>query len=156
MVSAFAFPNHVMNPSIRLILRSPLRFLLDGNLIAMTYTGRRSGRRFSVVAMYAEFGKELIVVVAQPEKKKWWRNFRAGASADVLYKGRRFACSAQVPERDPAGIVPRLEAYCSRHSSSVRLFKLRREEDGKFNSEDMAKAAEDVVMVVFELPPPAR
>jgi hypothetical protein len=151
MVSAFSFPNHVMNPPIRLILGSPLRFLLDGNLIAITYTGRRSGRRFSLVTMYAESGKELLVVVAQPEKKKWWRNFREKASADVLFKGRRFACVAQVPERDSASIIPRLEAYCSRHPSLARSYKLRREKDGKFNSEDTARAAEDVVMVVFEL-----
>ena len=153
MVSAFSFPNRVMNPPIRLILRSPLRFLLDGNLIALAYTGRRSGRKFSLVTMYAEFGKELLVVVAQAEKKKWWRNFHEKASADVLCKGRRFTCAAQVPRRDPAEIVPRLEAYCSRHPSSVRLFGLRREKDGKFNSEDLARAAADVVMVVFELPP---
>ena len=153
MVTAFSFPNHVINPLIRLILRSPLRFLLGDNLIAITYSGRRSGHKFSLVAMYAEFGKELLVVVAQPEKKKWWRNFHEKASADVIFKGRRFACAGQVPKRDPARIVPRLEAYCSRHSSSARIFKLRREKDGKFNSEDLARAAKDVVMVVFELPP---
>jgi hypothetical protein len=153
MVSAFSFPNYIMNPLIRLILRSPLRFLLDGNLIAISYTGRRSGRRFSLVTMYAESGTELLVVVAQPEKKKWWRNFHEKAPADVLFKGRRFACVARVPEGDPASTISRLEAYCSRHPSLARSYKLRREKDGKFNSEDIARAAKDVVMVVFERPP---
>jgi hypothetical protein len=49
-------------------------------------------------------------------------------------------------------IVPRLEVYYSRHSSSARLCKLRREKDGRFNGEEMVKAAENTVMVVFELP----
>ena len=142
-----------MNPLIRIILRSPLHFLLDGNLIAISYTGRRSGRRFSLVTMYAEFGKELLVIVAQPEKKKWWRNFHEKASADVLFKGQRFTCVAQVPERDRAGNVPRLEAYFSRHPFSARISKVRREKDGKLNSEDVARAAESVIMVVFELSP---
>jgi len=152
MASGFSFVNGVMNPPIRAILRTPLRFLLDGSLIALTYTGRRSGRRFSLVTMYAKFGNELIVLVAQPEKKKWWRNFHEKALVDVRFKGQRYTCAAQLLRTDPSSVVPRLEAYYSKHPSAARLYGFRKGKDGKFNSEDMAKAAEQAVMVVFELP----
>jgi len=159
MASGFSFVNGVMNPPIRAILRSPLRFLLDGNLISLTYTGRRSGHRFSLVTMYAQFDNELIVVVGQPEKKNWWRNFREKALADVRFKGRKCTCAAQLLEKDPSNVVPRLEAYCCKHPSTARLYGFRKGSDGKFNSEDIAKASERSVMVVFELPsreaPPA-
>jgi len=152
MASAFSFVNGVMNPPIRAILRSPLHFLLDGNLISLTYTGRRSGRKFSLVTMYARFGNELIVFVGQPEKKKWWRNFHEKAFADVRFKGQRYACAGQLLGTDPSSVIPRLEAYCSKHSSSARLYGLRKGENGKFNSEDIAKAAGQSVIVVFDLP----
>ena len=151
MASGFSFVNGVMNPPIRAILWSPLHFLLDGSLISLTYTGRRSGRKFSLVTMYARFGNELIVLVAQPEKKKWWRNFHEKTLADVRFKGQRYAFAAQLLRTDPSRVVPRLEAYYSKHPSAARLYGFRRGKDGKFNSEDMAKAAEQAVMVVFEL-----
>jgi hypothetical protein len=152
MVSSFSFVNGVMNPPIRAILWSPLRFLLDGSLIRITYTGRRSGHRYSLVTMYARFGNELVVVVAQPEKKKWWRNFHEKAPAEVRLKGKRYTCVAQFLGKDLTRIVPRLEAYWSKHPSAARLYGFRRGEDGKFNGEDIAKAARQAVMIAFELP----
>jgi hypothetical protein len=50
-------------------------------------------------------------------------------------------------------MVPRLDAYCSKHPSSARVYGFKKGQDGKFKSEDIAKAAEQAVMVVFELPP---
>jgi len=152
MSSGLSFVNGVVNPPIRAILRSPLRFLLDGSLISLTYTGRRSGHRFSLVTMYAPFGNELIVVVGQPEKKKWWRNFRQNSLADVRFKGRKYICAAHLLEKDPSSLAPRFEAYCCKHPSTARLYGFRKGSDGKFKSEDITKAAEQSVMVVFELP----
>jgi hypothetical protein len=34
-----------MNPFVRLLLRSPLHFVLSDTLLLLTYTGRTSGRR---------------------------------------------------------------------------------------------------------------
>jgi hypothetical protein len=153
MVSSFSFVNGVMNPPIRAILWSPLRFLLDGSLIRITYIGRKSGRRYSLVTMYARFGNELIVVVAQPKKKRWWRNFHESTPADVRLKGKRYTCVAQLLGKDVERITPRLEAYWTKHPSAARLYGYRRGEDGKFSSEDLARAAKDAVMVAFELPP---
>jgi len=152
MASGFSFVNGVMNPPIRAILRSPLRFLLDGNLISLTYTGRRSGHRFSLVTMYTKHDNELIVVVGQPEKKKWWRNFRENSFADVRFKGRKYTCAAQTLEKDPSSIAPRFEAYCCKHPSTAHLYGFRKGSDGKFKSEDIAIVAEQSVMVVFALP----
>jgi len=152
MASSFSFVNRVMNPPLRAVLWSPLRFLLDGSLIRITYTGRRSGHRYSLVTMYARFGNELVVVVAQPEKKKWWRNFHEKAPADVRLRGQRYTCDARLLEKEPTRRIPRLEAYWSKHPSAARLYGFRRGKDGKFNGEDIAKAARQAVMVVFELP----
>jgi hypothetical protein len=102
--------------------------------------------------MYAQFGNELIVLVGQHEKKKWWRNFHGKGFADVRFKGQRFTCAAQLFGTDPSKAVPRLEAYCSKHPSSARVYGFRKGDDGRFNSEDIARAAKQVVMVVFELP----
>jgi hypothetical protein len=148
MVSLFS----VVNSLVRMILRSPLHSLLDGNLIGITYTGRRSGRRFSLVTQYAQFGNQLLVIVGEPERKNWWRNFQGKSAAEVLLRGQWLTCAAQIPGEDSERMAPRLEAYCSKFPGSARLYGLRQGKDGKFSSEEMAEAAKDIVMVVFGLP----
>jgi hypothetical protein len=46
--------NRLVNPIVRMILRSPVHRLLSGSLAVMTYTGRKSGRRHSLPVMYAD------------------------------------------------------------------------------------------------------
>jgi len=152
MVSSFSVANGVLNPIVRSLLRSPLRSLVDGSLMAIYYTGRRSGRGFSLVTMYARSGDQLIVVVGEAEKKKWWRNFRERTPATVLVRGEKLACDGQILRDDPRK-VQSFAAYCAKHPGAASLSGLKRGKDGTFNSEEMAKAARDAVMVVFDLPP---
>jgi hypothetical protein len=81
--------NHLVNPVVRALTRTPGHRLLGGRLLVLTYTGRRTGRRHEPPVMSAPFGNDL-VVVAGAGGKTWWRNFgmdpqevrmRAGPSA---------------------------------------------------------------------------
>ena len=50
--------NRFINPFVKAVLRSPVHRLLSGSLVLLTYTGRRSGRRYTLPVMYAEQGSE--------------------------------------------------------------------------------------------------
>ncbi|MGY2080129.1 nitroreductase/quinone reductase family protein [Modestobacter sp. SYSU DS0657] len=41
----------------------------------LTYTGRRTGRRYEIPVMAAAAGDDLVVVAGDPAGKTWWRNF---------------------------------------------------------------------------------
>lgn len=41
----------------------------------ITYTGRRSGKKFSLPVGYKRRGDQVTIGVAMPDKKGWWRNF---------------------------------------------------------------------------------
>lgn len=49
--------------------------LLGRSMVVITYTGRRSGKTFSLPVTPTQKGNELVVGVALPDKKNWWRNF---------------------------------------------------------------------------------
>jgi hypothetical protein len=43
--------------------------------VSVGYSGRRSGRRFSIPVAYRRTGDEVTISVNMPEAKTWWRNF---------------------------------------------------------------------------------
>ncbi|MDI9913696.1 hypothetical protein [Rhodococcus sp. IEGM 1379] len=46
------------------------------SMVVLTYTGRKSGKTFSLPVSFTQSGNKLLIRVALPDKKNWWRNFR--------------------------------------------------------------------------------
>ncbi|GAB3457933.1 hypothetical protein GCM10027436_62650 [Actinophytocola sediminis] len=58
-------------------LRSSPRWhkVISRYLTIVTYTGRRSGRTFSIPVGYRRHGDTVTIPVSMPDAKSWWRNF---------------------------------------------------------------------------------
>ncbi len=79
--------------------------LIDRNIAMLTYTGRRSGRTFSIPVGYRRSGGEIVISVNMPEAKTWWRNFLdAGGPLTLRLDGAERAGHA-VANRDNNGRV---------------------------------------------------
>ncbi|MFS0898449.1 hypothetical protein AB3M98_13690 [Mycolicibacterium litorale] len=74
---------NVINPTLRLALRTPLGSALT-QFMVVGFTGRKTGRRFSVPVSAHHLDGDLYVIL----EAKWKYNFRDGAPADVTYKGK--------------------------------------------------------------------
>jgi hypothetical protein len=86
------FPFNVINQTVnrvtRPLLRSPAHGVLSGKLLLLTFTGRKTGRRFSIPMNYTEQGDSILLVPQAPERKTWWRNLRGeGAAVRVRLRG---------------------------------------------------------------------
>jgi hypothetical protein len=93
--------NRVLNPVLRSILRSPLHGLADRRVALITYTGRRSGREYTIPAFYRDKGDEVTIAVGWPERKVWWRNLTGdGGDVRLVVRGKRLRGHA-VATRDP-------------------------------------------------------
>lgn len=79
----------VANVLVQPLVSSPRwGWLVERWMTVVTYTGRRSGRTFSLPVGYQRRGDEVTIPVEMPEKKAWWRNFvGAGASLTVRLDG---------------------------------------------------------------------
>lgn len=86
MTSTFQKVAAVGNSVIRPLVASPRwgRFV-DKWMTVITYTGRRSGRTFSIPIGYRRDGDELKIMVMFPDQKSWWRNF-TGEGAPILVR----------------------------------------------------------------------
>jgi hypothetical protein len=92
----------VSSAAVVAVLRSPLRRLLDRRLVTLSYTGRRSGTRFSIPVAYACDHDDLVVFVGGHEHKRWWRNFGDPRPVRVLLRGRQYEGTGQVVVGDRA------------------------------------------------------
>jgi hypothetical protein len=60
---------HLVNPVVRRLLRPRAHRLLSGSVLLLEYTGRRSGVRHELPAMFTSVGDCLIVIAGQPGTK---------------------------------------------------------------------------------------
>src|SRR5690349_18067635 len=88
------------NPFVRLLLRSPLHFVLSDTLLLLTYTGRTSGRRYTIPMAYSRVGDVVTVFTLHT----WWRNLRGGAPFVVEIKRRRYDGRAGAISHDQPAI----------------------------------------------------
>jgi hypothetical protein len=98
----------LFNAPVAAIAASP-RFggaLRRSNIALVTYTGRRSGRTFSIPVAYRRRDDETIDIGANlPDAKTWWRNFLGdGAPVRVTLDGVERAGHG-VAHRDDKGRV---------------------------------------------------
>jgi hypothetical protein len=95
----------VINPVVRLLLRSPLHRPFDPAALLLHVTGRKTGRRYDIPVNYtAVDGKLLVVTIA-----RWRVNLRGGTDLDVTWQGRRRPMHALLDE-EPASVAVTYQA----------------------------------------------
>ena len=95
----------VVNAPVAAIATSRFGARLRRSVTLITYTGRRSGRTFSIPVAYRRRGNEIDIAANLPDAKTWWRNFVGdGAPITLTLDGAERAGHA-VAHRDDKGRV---------------------------------------------------
>ncbi|MCF8602795.1 nitroreductase family deazaflavin-dependent oxidoreductase [Gordonia sp. HY442] len=79
-MSTFARVARVVNTAVTPLLSAPVVGpLLGKSMTQISYTGRKSGKRFTLpVAFRRQADGTILVGVAAASQKTWWRNFQPG------------------------------------------------------------------------------
>jgi F420H(2)-dependent quinone reductase len=112
--------NRVVNPLVRALLRSPAHRVMSRGVLLLTYTGRRSGRRYTLPVQYARADHGLILWPEDHDRKRWWRNLQPPAPVQLWVAGRELHGTAQVLVDDPAQIADALTIFLARFPSARR------------------------------------
>lgn len=105
------------NLPVTALLRSPLHGLLSRSVMLLTFTGRRSGRRYTTPVEYIREGETLYLYSSR--ERVWWRNLRGGAPVTVRLRGRERRGRGQVFE-EPATVARGLLTILRRHAALRR------------------------------------
>jgi hypothetical protein len=85
----FLAMNRTVNPILGMVLRSPARRLASSRFALITYTGRRSGREYTIPVFYTDKGDEVTIAVGWPDRKVWWRNLTGeGGPVRLVVRGQ--------------------------------------------------------------------
>lgn len=117
------------------------RFTITGKptlpMVALTTTGRRSGRPRTVQLAYHRDADDLLVVASamgQEHHPAWRRNLEADPHAEVLLRGAAYPVTATLLDREEKArlwpaikvTIPQMDTYEARTSRDIGVFRLVR------------------------------
>lgn len=138
-------PGYV-NWLVKRMLRSPLRRVMSKNTMLLTFSGRKTGKRYTIAIRYVRDGDHVVCYT----DSKWWINLQGGAPVQMLIAGRSLAGIA-TPVEDRARVAQSLSAFLHAMPGDSKYYGVRRNADGLPNSEDIAAAAQYTTMVDIAL-----
>ena len=141
----------VVNPILRSLLRTPVMGAARNQLMVISFTGRKTGRRYSIPVSAHRIDNALYALTAAP----WKRNFRNGATADVLLDGKSATMAGELIE-DPS-VIADLYRRCAESygvKTAQRLMGLKFRDDRIPTLEEFREAAERDGLAAVRLTPP--
>jgi hypothetical protein len=128
-----------VNPAVKLLLGTPLGGALRRQMMVLSFTGRKSGRRYSVPVSAHRIDNSLYALASAG----WTANFRDGAKADVLWDGKTTAMRGELI-RDPATVadLSRRAAESYGAKKAQRMMGLNFRDDRVPTLEEFTEAAQ--------------
>ena len=135
----------IINPVVRGLLRSPIHGLISESLMLVTYTGRKSQRRFTTPVRYVPAG-DSVRCFTSPETL-WWRSLRGGADVVLRLQGQDRPCHATVIENDPDQVREALLNYLELFPQDAAYQDIRLNKDNTPVAEDLERASRTAIVV---------
>jgi deazaflavin-dependent oxidoreductase (nitroreductase family) len=127
------------------ILRSPFHALLSKNTLLITFTGRKSGRRYTTPVNYVCVSD--LIYVTSMKDRTWWRNLRGGGRVTLRLQGQEVTGWGEVIE-DVESVRSSLTAYLRASPKMAKYFEVRIDSEGQLDEKEVARAATPRVMVI--------
>ncbi len=141
-------PQDWFNPFVRILLRSPLHAVMSGNTMLVTYTGRKSGKEYTLPINYLRQGDALNAISSR--SRTWWRNLRGGTDVTLLLQRKQRKAHAEVRE-DQETIIKGLKTYLVQAPQVAKYFGIELDSNGNPDDEALSHAASERVLITFHL-----
>lgn len=136
-----------INRMMKFLLRSPAHGLVSKSVLLISFTGRKSGKRYVTPVSYSRDGDLLTIFT----HAGWWRNLPVGRPVTVRLQGQNRQGLVEREARDRAAIAAGLAAHLRRVPSDARWYGVALDGYGSPNPADVENAAQSVVMLRLRL-----
>ena len=125
----------VVNVPMRTVLGLPFSTPLGGNLMLISYTGRKTGQAYRQPVSYARDGGTLLT----PGGGRWTLNLRDGRPVRLRLRGRDVTARPELVT-DPAEVERLLGVIARENPRAARFVPIPRLPDGRLDPEILATA----------------
>jgi deazaflavin-dependent oxidoreductase (nitroreductase family) len=142
-------PPRWVNGALKLVLRTPgVEGWLGRSVALITWTGRRSGRRYTTPVTYHRDDGE--VTVLSRRSRSWWRNFAERPEIELRLAGETVRGRARASVGEEAAL-PRLIGFLKHNPRDAKAYGLRIDPDGRLDERDARALLAQVVVIEIEL-----
>ncbi len=140
----------LVNPLLMAVLRTPLAGPIGKQLMVLSFTGRKTGRQFTIPVSAHMIDNDLYALTGAA----WKQNFRGGAPAEVVYGGKTSAMQGELIRDRP--VVSELylrctEAYGAKRAQ--RMIGLKFREQRIPTLEEFAEAVDRMRLAAIKFTP---
>jgi hypothetical protein len=139
-----------VNPAVKFLLGTPLAGGLRRQMMVLNFTGRKSGRHYSIPVSAHRLDNALYALASAG----WTANFRDGATAEVQWDGKKTTMRGELI-RDPATVAD-LSRRCAESygaKTAQRMMGLKFRDDRVPTLDEFTEAAQRDGMRAVKLIP---
>ena len=140
----------LINFAMKVLLRSPLHFVVSSHILLITFSGRRTGRSFTTPVRYLREGST-VRLFSSPQAN-WWKNLRGGAAVSVTIKGKAIDCHATVLETDEDTKMRIFKTYLESFPGDAAYHGLKPSRRTPHSEETLRTVLDDVAITEVALP----
>jgi len=126
------------------LLRSPLHGLFSSSILALRYTGMKSGRVLTVPARYLESSNGPVVITSKDTG--WWPNFVQVRQAEALVRGQWIDADVQATPDNPNLTGPAMRELWAKHPADAAYLNVKMR-GAEPDPDDFAKALDVAVLI---------
>jgi F420H(2)-dependent quinone reductase len=124
-----------INVPMRAVLSLPFPTPLSGNLMLISYTGRKSGKAYRQPVSYARDGETLLT----PGGGRWTLNLGDGRPVRIRLRGRDVTARPELVT-DPAEVERLLGVIARENPRAARFIPIPRRPDGRLDPDALGAA----------------
>ncbi len=133
------------NPIVILLLHSPLHSFMDKSTILISFTGRKSGKKYTIPVSFVRDGDNLMMI--SQREHSWWKNLRGGAEVTLYMQGHTLKARGEV-FTDAETVANKLLLFLRQFPGYQRLIHIKLATNGQpENPEAFQRFAQGMVIV---------
>lgn len=142
-------PSPTSNAFVSLLLRTPLLHRLASHqIMLLTYTGRKSGKRYTLPVGYMR--DDHTVTILTKWFRGWWRNFQNAAPVELLIERKIYHGTAKALT-DEETTVPLLAESIHRFPANAAFYGIRLVMPNRPDMDDVRRVASKIVAIQVSL-----
>ncbi len=137
-------------PLIKWLLRSPLHNRFSERFMLLGFTGRKSGKAYSIPVEYFPENDDIVYVITKRENV-WWKNLKGDVAVTLHIKNKVQTGNAEVFVNDVDKYAKALNALFLKYPEKAKSLKATQADYENTSSKELKEAAQNKVVIRIKL-----